>query len=274
MKVSRITLTPPKLFNVPNVLEWWQYRELLMTLITRSIKVRYKQTFMGASWAIIQPFMTMVVFTVIFGNLAKIPSEGIPYPLYSFIAILPWQFFATALNQGSTSLVGMSGMMTKVYFPRIFAPLSTVLSGLIDLVIAFTILAGLLFYYQIIPSWNILFLPLFILLSVITALSVALWLSGLNVKYRDVKFTLPFVTQMWLYATPIAYPLSVVPEKYQALYLLNPMVAVVEGFRWCILGKSNLEFSHALISAAVILVITLCGLIYFDRVEKNFADSI
>ena len=214
----------------------WRFRELLYFLIWRDIKVRYKQTALGATWAIIQPVMTMVVFSLFFGKLGQIPSDGVPYPIFSFAALVPWTFFANGLAQSSNSLVGSSNLITKVYFPRLAIPMGTVLSGLLDFILAFVVLLGMMLYYGISPTLNTLWLPLFLLLAIVTSLGVGLWLSALNVEYRDVRYVVPFLTQFWMLATPIAYPSSLLHEPWRTVYGLNPMVGVVEGFRWALLG--------------------------------------
>jgi lipopolysaccharide transport system permease protein len=254
--------------------ELWDYRELLYFLIWRDIKVRYKQTVLGASWAIIQPFSTMVVFSLFFGKLAKMPSDGIPYPIFSFAALVPWTFFAAGLTQSSNSLVGSSNLITKVYFPRLVIPLATVLSGVVDFGLALAVLVGMMAYYRITPSMHIFFLPLFVLLALVLSLGVGLWLSSLNVKYRDVRYIVPFITQFWLFATPIAYPSSLLSEPWRTVYGLNPMVGVVEGFRWSLLGTKMSVGPMILVSALVALLILILGAFYFRRMEKTFADIV
>src|SRR5437762_10925208 len=225
-----------------NISELWEYRELLLFQSLRDIKVRYKQTLLGAAWAIIQPLMTMLVFSIFFGRLAKVPSDGIPYPIFAYCALLPWQLFASTLAQSSNSLVDNSHLITKVYFPRLIVPLSAVLSGLVDFAIAFVILLGMMFWYGISPAgWHVLMLPLFLLLAATAALAVGLWLSALNVKYRDVRYTIPFLVQTWMIASPVAYPSSLVPAGFwRTLYGIKSMAGVVEGLQWALLGKSNL----------------------------------
>ncbi len=257
-----------------NLRELWAFRELLYILTWRDIKVRYKQTVLGAAWAILQPFLTMVVFSVVFGRLARVPSDGIPYPVFAYCALLPWQLFAYALTASSNSLVANEGLITKVYFPRLVIPLSAVLSGLVDFGVAFIVLLGMLVYYGIVPTLAILTLPLFLTLAIATALSVGLWLSALNVQYRDVRHTVPFLIQFWLFATPIAYPSSLVPERWRALYGLNPMAGVVEGFRWALLGKADGSGPLVLVSAAVVGALLGGGLLYFRRMERTFADVV
>lgn len=252
--------------------ELWEYRELLYFLLWRDIKVRYKQTVLGAAWAIIQPFFTMVVFSLFFGRLAKIPSDGIPYPIFSYAALVPWTFFAHALSQTSNSLVSSTSLIKKVYFPRLAIPVATVLSGVVDFVLAFLVLLGMMLYYGILPTINVLWLPLFLLLALVTSLGVGLWLSAMNVQFRDVRYVVPFLTQFWLFATPIAYPSSMLPEAWRALYSLNPMVGVVEGFRWALLGTATSPGPMIIVSSLVALVLLVGGAFYFRRMEKTFSD--
>lgn len=254
--------------------ELWDYRELLYFLIWRDIKVRYKQTVLGAAWAIIQPVFMMVVFSLFFGRLAKVPSDGIPYPVFTYCALLPWQLFAHALAESSNSLVANERLITKVYFPRLVVPISAVLAGLVDFAIAFIVLLGMMAYYGIFPGIAIFTLPFFILLAVMTALGVGLWLSALNVQYRDVRYTLTFLTQLWLFATPVAYPSSLVPEPWRAIYGLNPMAGVVEGFRWALLGKSDKPGTLLVVSVIAVILILIGGLYYFRRMEETFADLV
>src|ERR1041385_5853931 len=234
-----LILRPSRGFLRLNLRDVWEYRELLYFLVWRDVKVRYKQTVLGAAWAVLQPVMTMVVFSVFFGRLAKVPSDGIPYPVFAFAALLPWQLFAFALSESSNSLVGSQNLITKVYFPRLVIPISSVLAGLVDFGIAFAVLLGLMWWYGITPTAAIVFLPLFVALAITTALAVGLWLSSLNVKYRDVRYTIPFLTQFWMFATPVAYPSSLVPGRWHTLYGLNPMAGVVEAFRWALLGTTD-----------------------------------
>ncbi|MCJ7619189.1 MAG: ABC transporter permease [Anaerolineae bacterium] len=256
-----------------NLRDLWQYRELLYFLTWRDIKVRYKQTVLGAAWAVLQPFFTMVVFSIFFGQLAKVPSDGIPYPIFAYCALLPWSYFSGALDRAGNSLVGSSHLITKVYFPRLAIPISAVAAGLVDFGIAFVVLLGMMVYYGIAPTTAALTLPFFLLLAVATALAVGLWLSALNVQYRDVRYTIPFLTQFWLFATPIAYPSSLVPEQWRAWYGLNPMAGVVEGFRWALLGKEPPGPLLA-VSIAVVVLLLIGGLYYFRRMEKTFADVV
>jgi lipopolysaccharide transport system permease protein len=254
--------------------ELWEYRELLYFLMWRDIKVRYKQTALGAAWAIIQPFFMMLVFSLFFGRLAKVPSDGIPYPIFTFCALLPWQLFAHALTESSNSLVANERLITKVYFPRLVVPIAAVLGGLVDFAVAFVILLGMMFYYGIVPTWAITTLPAFLLLAIMTALGVGLWLSALNVQYRDVRYTINFLIQFWLFATPVAYPSSIVPERWRVLYGLNPMAGVVEGFRWALLGKSHPPGALLGASVAMVVLILIAGIYYFRRMEQQFADVV
>jgi lipopolysaccharide transport system permease protein len=258
-----------------NLRDLWIYRELVLFMIWRQLKVRYKQTALGAAWAIIQPLMTMIVFNFIFGNVAKVPTDDIPYPIFSYTALLPWGLFTTALNQASRSLTTNQNMVTKIYFPRLVLPISSVLAGLVDFAIAFVILIGLMIYYSVTPAWNVLWtLPLFLLLSIVTALGVALWLSAINVQYRDVNYALPFLTQFWLFITPVAYSASVISDKWQLVYSLNPMAGVVNGFRWALLGAGSGPDLALWISVGISLLILVSGLFYFRNMERTFADRI
>jgi lipopolysaccharide transport system permease protein len=254
--------------------ELWEYRELLYFLIWRDIKVRYKQTALGAAWAIIQPFLTMLVFSLFFGRLAKVPSDGIPYPIFSFAALVPWTFFANGLGQSSNSLVGSANLITKVYFPRLTIPLAAVLSSVVDFALAFVVLLAMMLYYGMMPTLNVLWLPLFLLLALIASLGVGLWLSALNVEYRDVRYVVPFITQFWLFVTPIAYPSSLLPEPWRTVYGLNPMVGVVEGFRWALLGTKTAPAPIIAVSSTAALLILVTGAFYFRRMEKTFADIV
>lgn len=269
-----LKIRPPKGWASPGLKELWEYRELLYFLTWRDIKVRYKQTALGAAWAIIQPVFMMIVFSLFFGKLGGIPSDGIPYPVFAFCALLPWQLFSHALSESSNSLVANERLITKVYFPRLIVPISAVLGGLVDFAIAFVILLGMMAYYGIMPTVMVVTLPLFLLLAVATALGVGLWLSALNVQYRDVRYTIGFLTQFWLFATPVAYPSSIIPEQWRWLYGLNPMAGVVEGFRWALLGKT--QGPRALLAVSILVIILICigGLYYFRRMEQTFADVV
>ncbi len=257
-----------------NLREVWRYRELIYFLTWRDIKVRYKQTFLGAAWAIIQPFFTMVVFTLFFGRLANVPSDNVPYPIFSYAALLPWQLFSKALSQAGRSLVASRNMITKVYFPRLIIPLATLFGGLVDFFIAFLVLLGMMAYYHVSISARIWTLIPFLLLALVTALGVGLWLSALNVLYRDVGYTLPFLTQFWMFITPIAYSSTLVPPKWRLVYALNPMAGVVDGFRWALLGTPTGPGPALWVSTAVAMLVLISGLYFFRRMERQFADRV
>ncbi len=252
----------------------WAYRELLYFLTWRDIKVRYKQTLIGAVWAVIQPFMTMVVFAVIFGRLVGVPSDGLPYPVFAYAALVPWTFFATSMTQAGMSLVRDSNLISKVYFPRLVSPTASVLSGVVDFGVAFAVLLGLMAWYGIVPGVAVLTIPFFLLLALLSSLGISLWLAALNVKYRDIRYTIPFLTQFWLYATPVAYPSSLIPEQWRLLYGLNPMAGVIEGFRWALLGTANPPGAMIVVSASIVIAIFVGGLFFFRRMEREFADVI
>jgi homopolymeric O-antigen transport system permease protein len=267
-------IRPPSGWTEIGFRELWDYRELLYFLTWRDVKVRYKQTALGAAWAIIQPLFMMLVFSLFFGRLAKVPSDNIPYPIFAFCALLPWQLFAHSLTESSNSLVANERLITKVYFPRLVVPISAVLGGLVDFAIAFVLLLAMMVYYGIVPGLAILALPGLLLLAILTALAVGLWLSALNVKYRDVRYTINFLIQFWLFATPVAYPSSIVPERWRPLYGLNPMAGVVEGFRWALLGKAEPPGALLAVSVVVVIVLLVGGLYYFRRMEQEFADVV
>jgi len=252
--------------------ELWEYRELLYFLAWRDIKVRYKQTALGAAWAVIQPFFTMVIFSVFFGKLARIPSDGFPYPLFSYAALVPWTFFANGLSQSSNSLVGSAKLITKVYFPRLAIPMSAVFSGVVDFALTFMVLLVMMFYYGVKPTVTVVWLPLFFLLALVTSLGAGLWLSALNLEFRDVRYIVPFVTQCWLFATPIVYPSSLLGHRWHVVYGLNPMAGVVEGFRWALLGANTAPGAMIMVSSATAVAIMVSGAFYFRRMEKTFAD--
>jgi len=255
--------------------ELWEYKELLYFLVWRDVRVRYKQTALGAAWAVMQPLFTMLIFSVFFGRLAKVPSDGIPYPVFSLAALVPWTFFVHGLTQGSDSLVGSANLIRKVYFPRLMIPLATVIAGLVDFSIAFLMLLVMMFFYGIHPSLShAIFVVPMLLLALVTSLGVGFWLSSLNVKYRDVKYTLPFLTQFWFYTTPIAYPSSLLKEPWRTLYGLNPMAGVVEGFRWALLGTKTAPGPMVLVSSLVSIAVLIGGAFYFRRMEKTFADTV
>ncbi len=251
----------------------WRFRDLVWFLAYRDIQLRYRQTFLGASWAVLQPLATMAVFSLFFGKLGKLPSDGLPYPLFAFCALVPWQLFAYSLAESSGSLIANQNLITKIYFPRLVIPVAAVLGGTVDFAVSFCVLLSLMAWYQIVPTLAVVFLPLFLLLAVVTALGVGLWLSALSVRYRDVRYTIPFLTQFWLFCTPIAYPSSLVPDRWRWVVGLNPMAGVVEGFRWCLLGTSSVP-SALVTSIPVAVAVFVGGLIYFARVERSFADVI
>jgi len=269
-----IRITPSKGWVDLRLRDLWEYRELLYFLVWRDIKVRYKQTALGAAWAILQPLFTMLIFSIFFGRLAKMPSDGIPYPVFAFTGLAPWTFFANGLSQSSNSLVQNANLLTKVYFPRLALPLATVLSGVVDFALAMVVLGGIMMYYGVRITAAILWLPALLLLALVTALGVGLWLSALNVEYRDVRYTIPFLTQVWLFATPIAYPSSLLPEPWRTLYGLNPMVGVVEGFRWALLGTATAPGWMIVASSLAALLILVTGAYYFRRMECSFADVV
>jgi lipopolysaccharide transport system permease protein len=273
-EVPVIRIEPSKGWVSLKLQELWEYRELLYFLIWRDIKVRYKQTVLGVAWAIIQPFFTMVVFSLFFGRLAKMPSDGIPYPIFSYAALVPWTFFANGLSQASNSLVDSANLIRKVYFPRLAIPIATVLSGVVDFVLAFIMLSGMMLYFGIVPTINVFWLPLLLLLALITSLGVSLWLSAMNVQFRDVRYTIPFLTQLWLFATPIAYPSSLLSEPWRTVYGINPMVGVVEGFRWALLGTNTAPGPIIIVSSMAALFLLTGGAFYFRRMERTFADVV
>src|SRR3972149_9550155 len=248
--------------------ELLEYRELLYFLIWRDVKVRYKQTVLGVAWAVIQPFFAMVVFSLFFGRLARMPSDGIPYPIFSYAALVPWIFFANGLYQASNSLVGNSNLIKKVYFPRMAMPIASVSGGIVDFSLAFIMLIGMIFYFGMVPTINVIWLPFFLILAFITSLGVSLWLSALYVQFRDVRHIIPFLTQIWLFATPIAYPSSLLPEPWRTIYGINPMVGVVEGFRWALLGVNTAPGAIIFVSALVSMGLLVSGAFYFKRMEK------
>jgi lipopolysaccharide transport system permease protein len=254
--------------------ELWEYRELLYFLTWRDIKIRYKQTALGAAWAILQPVLTMIVFSLFFGRLAKMPSDGIPYPIFSFAALVPWTLFVYGLTQSSNSLVSSQNLIRKVYFPRLVIPISTLFSGVADFLIALVVLLGMMAWYHIMPNLNIIWVPFFLLLTLVTSLGVGLWLSALNVEYRDVKYVVPFLTQFWMYATPIAYPSSLLHQPWRTLFGLNPMTGVVEGFRWGLLGTQTHPGPILIMSTGVALLMLVSGAFYFRRMERTFADLV
>jgi lipopolysaccharide transport system permease protein len=272
LPVNRIA--PSRGLSAVNLREIWAYRDLLYFLAWRDVKVRYKQTVLGAAWAVLQPLMTMVVFSLFFGRLAGVPSDDVPYPIFSYTALVPWTLFATGLTQASNSLVGSANLIRKIYFPRLLVPLATVLSSLVDFAIAFAVLLLMMLFYGFVPTANALWLPLLLALTLVTTLGVGLWLSALNVQFRDVRYTLPFLTQLWLFATPIAYPSSLLPPQWRVLYGLNPMAGVVEGFRWALLGTGTAPGPMIAVSAVAALLLLASGALYFRRMERTFADIV
>jgi len=257
-----------------NLRELWEYRELLYFFVWRDIKVRYKQTLIGAAWAIIQPLFTMIVFSLFFGKLAGIPSDGLPHPIFYYTALLPWTYFANALSQASNTIVAHQGVITKVYFSRILLPTSAVLSGLVDFLIAFLVLLGMMLFYGIVPGWKVVWLPAFLLLAMLTAMGLGLWLSALNALYRDVRYTLPFLLQFWMFASPVAYPASLVPERWRWLYGINPMAGVIEGFRWALTGAGLAPGPMLATSFAIVLIVLAGGFVYFQRMETKVVDIV
>jgi lipopolysaccharide transport system permease protein len=269
-----IRIAPSKGWTSLRLRELWEYRELLYFLVWRDVKVRYKQTVLGVAWAILQPFFTMVIFSLFFGRLAKMPSDGVPYPIFSFTALIPWMFFANGLNQAANSLVSNSNLINKVYFPRLAIPIASVLAGLADFIPSFIILIGMMLYFGIYPTATMVWIPLFLLLALITSLGVGIGLAAVNVKYRDVRHTVPFLVQCWLFATPIAYPSSLLPPAWQTIYALNPMVGVVEGFRWALLGADTHPGPMVAVSTLAALGVLAGAALYFRRMERSFADVI
>ena len=252
----------------------YRYRELLYFLVWRDVLVRYKQAAIGVAWVVLQPLLTMVVFTIIFGQFAKLPSDGLPYPIFSFTALLPWNYFAQAISRSGISLVSNANLISKIYFPRLIVPISGALGPLVDFAISFIILLGMMAWYGIAPTWGVLALPFLTLLAVVTAVAVSLYLSALNVKYRDVGHAIPFLVQFWMYASPVVYSVSIIPPKWRLLYSLNPMVGVIEGFRWALLGKERPDYGVMAVGVVVASVLLLGGLVYFKRTERFFADII
>jgi len=273
--VPMIRIEPSKGWVSLRLNELWEYRELLYFLVWRDVKVRYKQTVLGATWAIIQPFFTMLVFSVFFGNLAKVPSDGIPYPIFSYAALVPWSFFSRGLSQASNSLVGGARLIKKIYFPRLAMPIATVLGGIVDFALAFVVLLAMMLYFDILPTLNAIWLPFFLALALTTSLGVALWLSAMNVQFRDVRYAIPFITQFWMFATPIAYSSSLIEDPLlRTLYGINPMVGVVEGFRWALLDTDTAPGPIILVSSLAALALLVSGAFYFRRMEKTFADVV
>lgn len=274
LPVPTFVIQPTRGWLALNLREVWRFRELLYFLVWRDIKVRYKQTALGAMWIILQPVVSMVVFSLLFGGLLKVPSGDVPYPVFAYAALLPWNYFAGSLNRSGTSLVGSANLITKVYFPRLIIPIGSVLSGLVDFCIAFLVLIALLAYYGVAPGWGVILLPGFLLLALLTALGFGLWLAALNVQYRDINHLIPFLVQMWMYATPVIYGSSLIPERFRFLLALNPMTGVVEGFRWALTGQSSAPGVMFAVSIGIVLAVLIGGLMFFRRTERTFADII
>jgi lipopolysaccharide transport system permease protein len=273
-QAAPLRIRPTRGWATLNLAEVWQYRELVYFLTWRDIQVRYKQTALGVAWVVVQPVLTTVIFTLIFGNLARLPSDGLPYAVFALAGLVPWNFFAGAFGRGSLSLVGNANLISKVYFPRLVIPISSVLAGVVDLAISLALLLVLTAYFGLWPTARVLGLPLFLLLALAAALGVGLWLSALSVQYRDVAYVVPFVLQLWFYATPIVYPVSLFPARWQAWLGLNPLASVVEGFRWTLLGKAAPPPEMLLLSVAVVAVLVVSGALVFRRMERTFADVV
>ncbi len=269
-----VRIMAPRGFLEIDLHELWAYRELLYFFVWRDVKVRYKQTLIGAAWAVLQPFLTMIVFSLFFGHLAHMPSNGLPYPIFYYSALLPWVYFSTALQAATNTVVDHQNVITKVYFPRLLLPCSAVVAGLVDFAVSFLVLMAMSLYYRIYPGWSLLFLPAFLLLAVLTALGVGLWLSALNAMYRDVRYVMPFLIQFWLFASPVAYPSSMVPARWRWLYGLNPMAGVIEGFRWSLTGRGHAPGHMLWASIFMVLLVLGGGLAYFQRVESTIADFV
>ncbi len=270
-----VCLQPTKGWATLGLKDLWEYRELLYFLAWRDVKIRYKQTILGGLWAIAQPFLTMVVFSLFFGRLAKMPSDGIPYPIFSYAALVPWTFFSTGITKASNSLVGSSNLLKKVYFPRLAMPIASVIAGLVDLALALLVLVLMMLYFGIIPTMNVLWTPVLTLLALAACLGVSFWLAAMNVQFRDVRYTVPFIVQTWMFATPIAYPSSLIGNPFwQLVYALNPMVGVVEGFRWALLGTQTAPVAMIAVSGVAALLMLMSGAYYFRRMERVFADVV
>jgi lipopolysaccharide transport system permease protein len=269
-----IRITPPSRWWALPFRELWEYRELIYFFVWRDIKVRYKQTAIGAAWAVLQPLMTMLIFSLFFGKLAHIPSLGLPYPIFYYSALLPWMYFSGALQNSTSSIVENQKLVTKVYFPRLSLPFSSVLSGLLDFAISFLMFVVLVIYYRVPPTKAIFLMPFFLLLAILTALGVGLWLSALNAIYRDVRYVVPFLVQFWMFASPVAYPSSLVPSKWRWLYGLNPMAGVIEGFRWSLTGRGTPPGRMMIVSCTMVLVLLLSGAAYFQKMETTIADVV
>lgn len=271
---TAVVIEPPSGFFRIGVRALWEYRSLLYFLVWRDLKVRYRQTLIGIGWAILQPVIAMVIFTVVFGRFVRVPSDGLPYPIFAYCALLPWTYFASALNRCVVSVVGNAQLISKIYFPRLLLPIASTISGLFDFTASFVLLLGMMAWYGIAVSWTIVVVPALLLFALLAVLAVGLWLSALNVRFRDVGLAIPFLVQIWMFASPVAYPVSLVPEQYRLLYGLNPMVGVIEGFRWALLGKSVPDPAMLAVSAVVVLVALVGGLVFFRRMEDSFADVV
>jgi len=274
LPVPVIRITPPKGWFTFNLRELWESRELVYFFVWRDIKIRYKQTAIGAAWAVLQPFLTMLVFSLFFGKLAHIPSEGLPYPIFYYCALLPWMYFAASLQNATNTIVENQRLITKVYFPRLALPLSSVLAGLVDFGVSFLMFIAMMVYFGTRPSAAILWLPAFLLLALLTALGVGLWLSALNAVYRDVRYVVPFMIQFWMFASPVVYPSSLVPEKWRWLYGLNPIAGVIEGFRWSLAGQQRPPGGLLFASAIVVILVLVTGLAFFQKMESTIADVV
>ena len=270
----RTVIEPSKRLFYLNLRGIWEYRELLLFLAWRDLKTRYAQTTIGFAWAIVQPVVMMLLFTLVFSNFAKLPSDGVPYPLFVYAALLPWGYFSRSLDKSSFSMVAESNLITKVYFPRIIVPISATLVGMIDFAIAFLLLLAMMAFYGVMPSWEALFIPMFLLLTMLTSLAVSLWLAALFVRFRDIAAAMPLVTQIWMFGSPVVYPVSLVPEQWQWLYNLNPMAGVIEGFRWSLLKTSPPVLGGMAVTVVCVVVLLLLGMSYFNRMERKFADVI
>lgn len=272
--LQTIIIEPTKGWKLPKLRELWDYRELLYFLVWRDLAIRYKQTIVGSLWAIVTPFTSMIIFSLFFGLLVKVPSDGIPYPIFSYAALVPWTLFADALARTSSSMVGNSNLITKAYFPRLIVPMAGTVSGVFDFLIAFVVLLVMMLLYGYLPTINILLLPFFLLLALLTTLGVGLWFAALNVRFRDIYFILPYITQAWLFATPVTYSSSLLQEPWRTLYGINPMASVIDGFRWALLGINPPPPAMIAVSTVVAVVAFISGLLYFKRVERIFADLV
>jgi lipopolysaccharide transport system permease protein len=271
---AAVVVDPPHGFFRIGFRALWEYRGLLYFLVWRDLKVRYRQTVIGVGWAILQPVAAMLIFTVVFGHFVRVPSDGFPYPIFAYCALLPWNYFASALNRCVVSVVGNAHLVSKIYFPRLLLPIASTLSGLADFAVAFMLLLGMMAWYQLALTWAILAVPLFLLLALASVLAVGLWLSALNVRFRDVGFAIPFLVQLWMFASPVAYPVSLVPERWRLLYALNPMAGVIEGFRWALLGKASPDIGVLAMSATAVVLALVGGLAFFRHMEDSFADVV